>query len=31
VKKLRRILALAFIMVVCLLVYRLAEGRVRQR
>lgn len=31
VKKPRRIMALAFIMVVCLLVYRLAEGRVRQR
>jgi transposase len=31
VKKPRRIMALAFIMVLCLLVYRLAEGRVRQR
>src|SRR5262249_38463514 len=31
VKKPRRIMALAFIMVLCLLVYRLAELRVRQR
>src|SRR5258708_5097346 len=31
VKKPQRIMALAFIMVLCLLVYRLAEGRVRQR
>jgi transposase len=30
VKKPQRIMALAFIMVLCLLVYRLAEGRVRQ-
>jgi transposase len=31
VKKPQRIVALAFLMVLCLLVYRLAEGRVRQR
>lgn len=31
VKEPRRIMALAFIMVLCLLVYRLAEQRVRQR
>ncbi len=31
VKKPQRIMALAFVMVVCLLVYRLAEVRVRQR
>ena len=31
VKKPERIVALGFIMVLCLLVYRLAEGRVRQR
>ncbi len=30
-KKPQRIMALAFIMVLCLLVYRLAEGRIRQR
>jgi len=31
VKRPQRIMDLAFIMVLCLLVYRLAEGRVRQR
>jgi transposase len=31
VKKPQRIMALAFVMVLCLLVYRLAEVRVRQR
>jgi hypothetical protein len=31
VKKPTRIMAIAFVMVLCLLVYKLAEGRVRQR
>jgi transposase len=31
VKKPQRIMALAFVMVLCVLIYRLAEVRVRQR